>query len=119
MSWKIDFSVFLLVGIVACLCIIHSQRQQLQDVRTQLVFAQGEVQTLQARLNAMEEAANKRQQMQKEIDNAAAQREKLLNMLPDSWNNAVLPAECVRVLQAGPDSKDGAGDATGDTDAGN
>lgn len=107
----------LALALVAALYGIHSYRQDVQRLHTELTITRADLTVLQTRLSAVHKAESELQQAQEEIDNVANQRTRLLESLPSGWGNSPLPDECVRVFRYSPSSEVGSRLATGEPDA--
>ena len=111
----IIFAVLTLIGAYR----VHSYSRTIQDLKTELVITQGDLQMVQAQLDAALRAEKERRQAQEEIDRVAQERSKLIDRLPTGWGDSALPPECVRVFQYDPSTSAGPDSAPGAFDAGN
>lgn len=109
----IIFAVLTLIGAYR----MHSYSRTIQDLKTELVITQGDLQMVQAQLDAALKAEKERRQAQEEIDRVAQERSQLIDKLPSGWGNNPLPDECVRVFQYAPGTTAGSYSAPGTSDA--
>ncbi len=107
------FAILTLVGIYRA----HSYSKTIQELKTELVITQGDLQLVQAQLDAERQARSGRQRAEKEINDVAAQRNQLLDSLPSGWGNAPLPDECVRMFHYDPAASVGSDSPAGGSDA--
>lgn len=107
----------LALALVAALYGIHSYRQDVQRLHTELTITRADLTVLQTRLAAIHKAESELQQAQEEINNVANKRERLLDQLPSGWGNSPLPDECVRMFKYDPAAEVGSRLATGEPDA--
>ena len=109
----IIFAVLTLIGAYR----MHSYSRTIQDLKTELVITQGDLQMVQAQLDAALKAEKERRQAQEEIDRVAQERSQLIDKLPSGWGDRPLPDECVRVFQYAPGTAAGSHSAPGTSDA--
>lgn len=114
-GFAVLFAILTLVGIYRA----HSYSKTIQELKTELVITQGDLQLVQAQLDAALKAERERKQAQEEIDRVAQERSKLINRLPAGWGDSALPPECVRVFQYDPSTATGSHSAPGAFDAAN
>lgn len=109
----IIFAVLTLIGAYR----MHSYSRTIQDLKTELVITQGDLQMVQAQLDAALKAEKERRQAQEEIDRVAQERSQLIDKLPSGWGNSPLPDECVRMWTYSPSTSTGSDPSTGGSDA--
>lgn len=107
----------LALALIGSLYAINNYRKEVQDLRTELTIARSDLELMRLERDAARQARSGRQQAEKEINDVATQRNKLLDSLPSGWGNAPLPDECVRMFHYDPSSAVGSDSATGGSDA--
>ena len=107
------FAVLTLIGVYRA----HSYSKTIQELKTELVITQGDLQLVQAQLDAERQARSGRQRAEKEINDVAAKRNQFIDSLPTSWGNTPLPDECVRMWTYSPSTSTGSDFSTGGSDA--
>ncbi len=107
----------LALALAASLYWVRTYREEVQDLRTELTIERGKTESLRSLLRAHEKAHREREQAEKEINDVATQRNKLLDSLPSGWGNTLLPDECVRVFKYDPATPADSSPSTGGSHA--
>lgn len=107
----------LALALVGSLYAINNYRKEVQDLRTELTIARSDMEIMRLERDAARQARSGRQQAEKEINDVATQRNKLLDSLPSGWGNAPLPDECVRMWTYSPSTSTDSSASAGGTDA--